>query len=72
MKVKVVALLSAVNKGKKKEGSGMVNVCVNYEDGTSGVHLIYSEDIKHLQAVKPGAVIDIKAKMEEFAFLQVA
>jgi hypothetical protein len=72
MKVKVVAILGQVNKGKKKEGSGMVNVCVTYPDGNSGVHVVYSEDIAPLHQIKVGDVIDINVKMEEFAFLKVA
>lgn len=72
MKVKVVAILSPANKGKKNPASGMVNICAQYPDGTAGVHVVYHEDMEQIKKIKAGDVIDVRGKFEEFVFLEVA
>lgn len=71
MKTKIVAILEPPFKGKK-EGAGMVKVCVLYPDNNSGVHLIYAKNIADLVLLKVGDVVDLQVKMEEMCFLNQA
>jgi len=71
MKTKILAILEPAFKGKK-EGAGMVKVCVQYPDNNSGVHLIYSKNISDLVLLKVGDIVDLNLKMEEMCFLAAA
>lgn len=71
MKTKVLAILEPAFKGKK-EGAGMIKVCVQYPDQNNGVHVIYSKNIADLVLIKVGDVVDLKVKMEEMCFLAAA
>jgi hypothetical protein len=74
MKTKIVAILDTPFKAKK-EGSGMVKLCVQYPEqlgNKSAMHMVYSKSIAALHALKVGDLIDLNLKMDEFCFMAEA